>query len=170
MAAATMTRGGRRTGKGGTAPQSTSGYFKALFTSNPALLAGRNNAEMLQLWANDHPGMPLTTSIKSVLSNVKSQLRGKGTARRVKRTRTGAIGNGTDTTTDFAATGIGARGARAMGIAIGTMRGTTAPLRHLKVAVDECIATALNIDPQGLAREIGLLGAARNGLTAQITA
>src|SRR5437667_301552 len=57
------------------AGESISGYFRQLFRNEPELLDHGKNDVILARWQADHPGEPVTESVKNNMSNVKSNVR-----------------------------------------------------------------------------------------------
>src|SRR5262245_10112463 len=71
-------------------PQSTSAYFRQLFTQNPEWLDGPSNAAVMERWKSDHPGKDWAKNIQQGMANVKSKMRkelGRGGRRRRRRRR-----------------------------------------------------------------------------------
>src|SRR5437870_3248939 len=65
--------GGRRNSDGG---ETTSGYFRRLFSENPKLLNAGSNTETLDRWLKDHPGYKTApNNVKANLANIKSVVR-----------------------------------------------------------------------------------------------
>src|SRR5438876_700707 len=74
--------------------ETVSGYFTKVFAKHPDWLEERSNKLLFQRWLDDHPGQKeVPLSVKQGLSNIKSNLRKKGTKRK-KRGRPAAAANG----------------------------------------------------------------------------
>jgi hypothetical protein len=120
--------------------ESIAGYFRKIFAENPKLLKGRSNEELLRRWVADHPGQPLTNSVKNSLSNLKSVLRKKGRKRKQRKVAEQA----------------GAEPAAA------PVRRHAPNLETLEIAIDDCMSFAKNLDRTGLEDVLHLLRRARN--------
>jgi hypothetical protein len=123
-------------------PQSTMGYFRAIFKENPKLLKTRSNEEILQRWLADNPSFKeVPQRVKNTLSNLKSVLRKKRRQRRGKRSE--AMQNGAEP-------------------AAASKRLKPSSLEALEIQIDDCLSLARALDPQGLENVIRLLRKARN--------
>jgi hypothetical protein len=132
--------------------ESVMGYFKKKFRENPKWLKERSNHEVLELYRQDHnigPDDVLSNKVKSGLANAKTLMKKR---RRRKRQEAEAA-----------------------------MEPTSAPLKKtvrvsarstldtLEMAIDDCMVSAknldpegLNLDPEGLKEVIHILRQARN--------
>lgn len=122
-------------------------YFIELFNSRPELLRELTNEAAIAQWVKDHPGKKCTSSIKSGISNVKSELRGKmglGKLRR-KRRKGRPAGN---------ANGIVMQGSG--------RKLSASALEKLEILIDECLTQARQTQGDELAKVIQHLRLARN--------
>jgi hypothetical protein len=55
--------------------ETTSGYFRRLYTEHPEWLAERSNEAILAQWSADHSGEEPPANLKANLANVKSAMR-----------------------------------------------------------------------------------------------
>lgn len=55
--------------------QTLSGYFRQLFARYPTWLDLKDNSQILQHWAAEHPGQAITDSVKGTMANIKTTLR-----------------------------------------------------------------------------------------------
>ena len=120
--------------------KSQSSIFREYFQRHPELLDSPSNEKIYEMFAKDHPDMPLTEAIKGVCANVKSSEKKK------RKTRT-AGGGGT-----WTAAGVN----RATAVAA-----TMSPLEALEESIDACLSMAKQ-DRDGLADVIRHLRRARN--------
>jgi hypothetical protein len=128
--------------------ETTSGYFKRVFSENPDWLGPGSNQVVIERWQADHPGESLTSNIKNIMSNVKSQMnkalgrRGRRRKRRKEKTE--------------AAAPRAAAPART--------RPALQTLVDLESRLDECLAIARRQDSEGFEDIIKHLRHARNGV------
>jgi hypothetical protein len=128
----------------GRAGESMQGYFRRIFAENARLLKVRSNDEVFQLWLRDHPGYSeVPDNVKTAASNAKTLMR----AKKKKRNKGAAA----------AAPGEEANGAPKPG-----PRPSSRVLQTLEEKIDQCLAVARNLDPQGLEEVIHSLRRARN--------
>jgi hypothetical protein len=132
------------------AGESISGYFRHLFRTNPDLLDHGKNDVILEKWRADHPGQPITDSVKNNMSNVKSNVRkefGKVKRRRRRKGKRGAAG---------------ANGGAPMAPKVRT---PIAQLERLEGAIDSCLSVARAQPNPNLDGAIRHLLAARRMIT-----
>ena len=116
--------------------ESIGGYFRKIFSENPALLYSKSNEELKNRWLHDHPGYTeIPKNVVSNLANVKSILRKR--SRKKGRSKVAAGGNG------------------------GPSRGGKS-LAALEELIDDCMTLAKNVDREGLHEVIRHLRYARN--------
>jgi hypothetical protein len=124
--------------KKGAEGESTSAYWRRVFEAHPEWLRKRSNARPLQQWKEDHPGTEeVPTSVRQVLSNIKSQMR-KGKRRRQRPAAEAANG---------------ARPAARVPVAV---------LERLEGMIDDCLTLARAQGPAALDDVIRVLRRARN--------
>lgn len=142
MAAKTAKRKSSKTGSA-----SMSAWCRQLFTQRPDLLNTRSNDEILALWLADNPGhVTPPTSIKNVVTNIKSELR---------RGRRGGMGGGNGA-------GFRTPTAPVAGMGGGTiLRGVLTGI-HANITAGLLVAKAT--DPTGLAPVVQDLENARTKL------
>lgn len=119
-------------------------YFKEVYTKNPGWLKSKSNEEIYAQWLADHPGKELTASIKSGISNIKSELRNN------RRRRSSASRHSNGSSSDRYA--FPRR-------RVGRPRGS---LNNLEIMIDEAILLAHKMDSRGLSKVIDNLRVARN--------
>ena len=120
--------------------ENISGYFRAFYKANPKLLQERSNDVVIKQWLADHPGTKeVPDNIKGALSNIKSVMRSKSRRRKADLP---------DYRTD--------------GAPAAAKQVSPRTLEALEISIDECIATARQADPEGLAEIIQHLRRARN--------
>lgn len=118
---------------------SVSGYWRAVFKEDPALLDSRSNEDILQRWLADNPGQKTAPeTVKKMLAKVKSLLRHK----KRKRGQPAAV----------IVSLVAAEPARI----------STKGLEQLEEQIDDCLTAARNLDKEGLASVVSLLRRARN--------
>lgn len=130
--------------------ESISGYFKKMFESKPELLDHGKNDVILAQWQEDHPGQPITDSIKGSLSNTKSILRkkyGKVKRRRRKHAKT-TIADGAPK--------------------VHKVRTSIAALEKMEALIDECLSVARHQGMPGLDASIKHLLSARRAVAWQM--
>jgi len=129
---------------------STRSYFKQRFIEHPEWLEDLSTEAVLARWQQDHSGQELTASIKSSLSNIKSQLRRdkgmtkKGRGKGKKKARVARVN-----------TALEARKA-------GPRRLSTNALEKLETMIDSCLSHARIQTSTGLDGIIHHLRLARN--------
>ena len=111
--------------------KSLGGYFRNVFTENPEWLDLRSNDLVQAKYEADHPGKKLTTAVRSNMANIKSVMR--------QENRKGGKKPGT---------GAGPRG-------------LNANMEALEIAINDCLATARKLNPDGLKKVIEYLRHAR---------
>lgn len=118
-------------------------YFKRIFRENPKWLRKKANDEVLQRYADDHPGEEVNQRIRQNMANVKSQMRKKQ--------------------------GIGRRGKKRKenGEAPEVVKPTSAQasgkiLERLEVEIDECLSRVRQLGDEQLGDVVKLLRRARN--------
>jgi hypothetical protein len=112
----------------------------------PRHLKGRSNEEILQRWLADHPGeKAVPDRIKYIVANVKSLLRKR---LRKKPGRRSAEPKAAEATAGEQATP--------------PARAAATLLDTLEEQIDECMASARKLDPEGLDEVITRLRRARN--------
>ena len=124
--------------KAHTEQPSKSSYWRGLFDKNPRLVKLRSNSALREQWEADHPGQKFDESWSQSLSNVKSMYRHKH--KRGGKAKSAMNGQAPVTTVNI----------------------PQATLERLENAVDQCLWTARQLDPNGLDRVIKHLHAARN--------
>jgi hypothetical protein len=128
---------------------STRSYFKKVFSEHPEWLEDSSTEAVLARWQKDHAGKELTASIKSSLSNIKSQLRkDKGLRKKGRR-------KGRRRARVAAASAVEARKA-------GSRRLSTHALEKLETMIDSCLSHARIQATNDLAGIIHHLRLARN--------
>jgi len=129
--------------------ESTSAYFKRLFKENPDWLGPGSNKDVVERWQFDHSGASLTSNVKSIMSNVKSQMN-KALGRRGRRRKRRKEGAETPAAPRAAAA---ARG-----------RPSLHTLVDLESRLDECLTIARRQEDEGFEDIIKHLRQARNGV------
>ncbi|HXG10613.1 MAG TPA: hypothetical protein VNK04_12700 [Gemmataceae bacterium] len=117
--------------------ESLGGYFRKVFAEHPEWLDMKSNELIKARFEQDHPGQEFTPKIRANMANIKSILRKKmqkGGARVGRPKAAAAVNSG----------GQGLEG--------------------LELAIDNCLSTARELDPVGLADVINYLRRARNAL------
>jgi hypothetical protein len=110
-------------------PQSTSAYFRQLFTENPEWLDGPSNAAVMARWKADHPGKEWAKNVQQGMANIKSKMRKElGRGRRRRRRRKG---------------GAAARAGAAPQAAAARVRSPFNVLERLELVIDEGISLAV---------------------------
>jgi hypothetical protein len=133
-----------RRSKSDTGGESIQGYFRVVFKENPRLLKVRSNQELFDRWLKDHPGESVVPdNVKTGLSNLKSVMRRKLGIRRKRR----AMAEAGATEAHVVRTGPGRR---------------PGSLGLLEGRIDDALALARQLDPEGLDDIIRLLRGARN--------
>jgi hypothetical protein len=132
--------------------ESASAYFKRLFEENPDWLGPGSNQAVVDRWQADHAGETLTSNLKSIMSNVKSQMNKKlGRRGRRRRRRKAGVGAGAEA-----------------GVAPRPVTRTRAPLQaleDLESRLDECLAMARRQEEvEGFDNVIKHLRQARNSV------
>jgi hypothetical protein len=133
-----------------TAPEgeTVTSYFRARFKENPKLLKAGSNQEIFQRWLADHPGeKEVPQRVKYILSNLKSVLRTKRRQKRAKAQQTEpavAATSAVDATKPSQAVSRG--------------------LETLEEQIDDCMALAKQVDPEGLGKVVLLLRQARRAV------
>src|SRR5262249_15864248 len=126
--------------------ETMTGYFRKILADNPKLLNKRSNKELFQRWMDDHPGHEkVPPQVKVAASNAKTAEKQK----RKKRKKT----------THLAASASGEAG---NGTRPSAPKPSAKVLQSLEEQIDNCIAFAKNLDPQGLEEVIQSLRHARN--------
>jgi hypothetical protein len=126
--------------------ETSSGYFRRVFTENPKLLVTRSNDELVVRWLADHPGQKaMPPKVQKHLSNVKSILRKKG-RKKLGRPKTVAQ----------------AAVVQAVSAPPTPTRIAHRGLEALEEMIDDCLTVARNMDRDGLDDVIRLLRNARN--------
>ena len=121
-------------GGAGQKAETTTGYFRDLFTRRPELLRARSNDEITAAWLADHPGHDkLPLKVRQAMSNAKSLMRRKSRGAAPRGRRRAAAGQ------------VGPN-----------------ELEQLEVNIDECVMAARELDREGLESVIQLLRRARN--------
>jgi hypothetical protein len=121
------------------------GYFRPILEANPKYVKNRKNDELYELWLKDHPGFKeVPQQVRNGLSNLKSTLRAKRRKGKGKRAGHKPEANG------------GAVPPKRLG------RPAGGQLERLEEQIDECLARAKSLDPEGLMDIIHLLRRARN--------
>jgi hypothetical protein len=134
-----MAKKATHNGPGSGGEESISGYFRDVFKENPKLLKTRSNADVLQRWLSDHPGVKAVPhNVKVGLMNVKSRLR-SNRRRRIRREDA-------------------ERPAGAAAPARRPPRG----LERIEEMIDDTMSAAKTHDREGLQHVIELLRRARN--------
>jgi len=127
--------------------ETTSCYFRRIFTENPSLLVSKSNSELLGRWLLDHPGhKEVPKNVQGNMSNVKSLLRKK------KRKKLGRPKKVEQT----AQTGVNAQPA--------PIRVAPKGLEALEEQIDDCMTFARKLDRDGLDEVIRLLRKGRNAV------
>lgn len=133
------------TTRGGSASngETVSGYFRRIFKERRDWLKSRSNAEVLQRWLDDHPGVhEVPVNVRNNLSNIKSVLRSKMRRRGRKK----------------------AQPAEASEATAGPVRTVPLGLEALEVQIDDALTLARTLDREGLDEVIDHLRRARNAV------
>ena len=123
--------------------ETTGGYFRRLFTEHPKWLTASTNADIVQRWLADNPGVTeMPKNIKNNLANVKSVLRSKLRKKPGRKPRAEQAESAGDQETR-----------RSSG---------SQSLEMIEEQIDECLTLAKTLDRDGLEEVIRLLRRARN--------
>jgi hypothetical protein len=133
-------------------PESASAYFKRLFEENPDWLGPGSNQAVVDRWQADHAGQTLTSNLKSIMSNVKSQMN-KKLGRRGRRRKRRKAGAGVEAV------------AAPRPAAVTRTRAPLQALEDLESRLDECLSIARRQEEvEGFDNVIKHLRQARNGV------
>jgi hypothetical protein len=126
--------------------ENVAGYFRQVFKENPKLLKERSNEPLFKRWLEDHPEYnEIPQNVKTGLQNIKSVLR-KDKAKRKQAARQ-------EQPTEQLPAAVTTRPQR---------RTAVKELEALEEQIDECLAVARKLDPEGLKDIILYLRRARN--------
>jgi hypothetical protein len=154
-----MAKSGRKkaaqTGSNGAATQPQAEplttYFRKILLENKKLLTGRSNEEVLKRWQDEHPGQPVTSSVKAAMANAKSAIRSKLKKRRGKKAGQQTQETGTEQAPSTAIAPAQRRGAP---------KGSQA-LERLEEAIDDCLDLARELGREEFEGVVTLLRRAR---------
>jgi hypothetical protein len=122
--------------------ESMSGFFRRQFRTNPKLLKKRGIEEVLQKWLEANPGhTEVPQRVRQAASNAKMVEKKKRRKRKRGEAEAAAAANGSQPAAP---------------------RTPLKVLQTLEVQIDQCLAQARTLDPQGLAEVIESLRRARN--------
>jgi hypothetical protein len=125
--------------------ESVHSYFRRYYEQNPRQLNIRSNKKAFRAWLDDHPEYDeIPPRVRNAVSNVKNLMRQKRKKQKSKTTSApvaAQAGNGT------------ARPASALSPRV---------LQTLEEQIDQCLAMAKSVDPEGLGEVIQSLRKARN--------
>lgn len=128
--------------------ETTSGYFRRLFTENPRLLVTRSNSEVLNRWLADHPGnREVPKNVQKNMAKVKGLLRKKSR----KRAKSTAVDHGAPVAAISSAPKA-------------FVKAAPKSLEALEEQIDDCLTLAKRTDKEGLAEVIRMLRNARNAV------
>jgi hypothetical protein len=122
---------------------SLSGWINRVYDERPELLASSDNEVIVELFKKQFPrrtGAKQITRLRQNVNNVKSQRRHKG------------------------AKGGGAARAAAPAVAVRQHRGAGPTIQRLEERIDDVLAMARGLDPEGLGEVIQSLRTARNAV------
>lgn len=119
---------------------SLSSWFRQYYKDKPAALHAKTNDDVVSDWEAAHPGQPFTPRHRQAMANVKSTLKNPTGTGGKRKKRKEAVEP----------------------VRVGGRNASESALAKLELAIDHCLSSARDLDPEGLDKAIKHLRFARN--------